>query len=194
MLPLLFLFLPLLLLAALTGLGWGALAQRSWPQQRWTAAVALVLALALPSLLALDWPAQVQSAITLDAPENSAAAVVAARAVAGQFTWAVGLAVLAGWALTAALLLGRGRWVWWRWLSPLGPLALAGLLWQTLPLLRGIRLSFFNPDMSTSLVMTGVLCLCGSVMLSAFVYLTAPRPWWLQDEGAPTIRHSMFKP
>lgn len=181
MLPLLFFALPLLLLAGLVGLVWGALAQHFWPQRRWPRFVALLLALALPALVALDWPAQVHSAITLDAPQNPAAAVAAAQAVAGQFEWVVRLAVLASWALTAALLLGRGRW-FWRWLAPLGPLAMAGLLWQTLPLLRGIRLSDFNPDMATSLVATAVLCLCGSVMLSAFVYLTAPRPWWLEGE------------
>lgn len=177
---LLLVLLPLV--AALLGLVWGALTQHWWPQQRWPLCVALFLALALPSLAALDWPAQVRSAIGLDAPENPVAAVAAAQAVARQFTWAVSLAVAAGWALTAALLLlGRGRWVW-RWLAPFGPLGMAAALWQTLPLLRGIRLSDFNPDMATSLVATGVLCLCGSVALSAFIYLTAPRPWWLEDE------------
>ncbi|WP_261664816.1 hypothetical protein [Deinococcus sp. Marseille-Q6407] len=94
------------------------------------------------------------------------------------------LAVLTSVGLTAALLLGRGHWLW-RWLAPLGPLVMAGLLWLALPLRNGIRLSDFQPDMAESTVMTGVFCLCASVYLAAFVYLTAPRPWWLEDQQAP---------
>ncbi|GHF95054.1 hypothetical protein GCM10017783_03680 [Deinococcus piscis] len=188
MLALLFvglLLLPLLLMAALLGLAWGALAQRFWPRKRWPAVLVLLLALILPAGVALDWSAQVKSAIALDAPHNSASAVAAAQVVAGQFAWAVKLAVAAGLGLTAALLLGRGRWGghgWGRWLAPLGPLVMAGLLWRTLPLRNGIQLSDFQPDMAQSVVITGVLCLYGSVSLGAFVYLTAPRPWWLEDE------------
>ncbi|WP_261664814.1 hypothetical protein [Deinococcus sp. Marseille-Q6407] len=85
MLLLLLLASPLLLAAALLGLVWGALTQRFWPQARWPVGVALLLALALPAWVAWDWSAQVESAIALDAPNNSDSAVAAARAVAGQF-------------------------------------------------------------------------------------------------------------
>ncbi|MFC6591960.1 hypothetical protein ACFP81_08045 [Deinococcus lacus] len=171
--------LLLCLVAALVGGGWGLLTRSLFSREgRWPALVILLLSLSLPAALAWNWPKHVYSAIALDAPNNSAAALAAANGVAGQFAWAVRLAVLGSVALTAGLL-WRGHGAA-RWLAPLGPLVMAGLLWLALPLRNGIQLSAFQPDMGKAVVVTGALCLCASVCLLGFVSLAAPRSWRLE--------------
>ena len=79
MLPLLFLALPIICMAALVGGGWGLLTRSMFRGQgRWPALLLLLLSLAPPTALVWDWPQSVSSAIALDASNNSPAALAAA--------------------------------------------------------------------------------------------------------------------